>query len=101
MSKKPAFVLPSALEIDASGDALSLQYDGDVELEQTLGKPLGDVIVTGDLTLRIEKVTGTIRAGGRLVTEGAVDCDTIHGREVHLGKQDVKARAISADERIV
>jgi hypothetical protein len=101
-SNMPPFVLPAGVDVDLSGDALSIRYSGDVELEQTLGRTLGDVRSGGDLTVRMDSVhAGHLRSGGKLVITGKIDADHIHGREVHLGSADIKCRAISADERIV
>jgi hypothetical protein len=97
---KPAFILPAGLEIDV-GEVLSIGYEGDVVLEQSFGRTLGDIYAGGDLTIRLDTVTGSLRAGGKLIVEGKIDADTLHAREVILGKQDIKCRAISADERIV
>lgn len=102
MSKVSPFVLPRGLEIDLTGETMSIGYEGDVILENSLGRTLGDVFAGGDLVIRLPVANGALRANGRLVIEGdRIDADTIHGREVVLGHQDVRARAISADERIV
>lgn len=101
MSKSTPFVLPAGLEIDLSGDTLSIGYEGDVTLEQTLGKMLGDVYAGGDLIVKLEPVTGALRAAGKIVVDGRIDAQSLHGREVVLGKQEVRCRSISADERIV
>lgn len=101
MAKTPAFVLPAGLEIDLSGDTLSLGFDGDVQLEQSLGRNLADVYASGNLVVKLPLITGAVRAGGLVELDGKIECDVIHGREVVLGKQDIKCRAISADERIV
>lgn len=101
-SNMPPFVLPAGVDVDLSGDALSIRYSGDVELEQTFGRVVGDVRAGGDLTIRMDAIHAShLRSGGKLVVTGKIDADHIHGREVHLGSADVKCRAVSADERIV
>jgi len=97
---KPPFVLPAGLEIDF-GETLSIGYDGDITLEQSFDRPLGDVFAGGDLVVKLATVSGALKAGGRLTIEGKIDAQSLHGHEVILGKQDVKCRAISADDRIV
>jgi hypothetical protein len=101
MAKRSAFVLPAGLDIDLSGDTMSLSYDGDIVIENTLGKALGDIEATGDLTVRLPVINGNLRAGRKLVLRGRIEAKRLHGLEVHIGDEDVKARAISADGRIV
>jgi hypothetical protein len=100
MSKNSSFVLPAGVEIDLSGEVLSVGFEGDVHLEQSLGRSLGDVYAGGDLFVKLPTITGSLRSGGKMVLEGRVDADSLHGREIHLGRHDVKARAITADVRI-
>lgn len=97
---KRVFTLPEGLELDVQADRVDLTFDGDVEIEQSLGRRLGTIAATGDLTVKLEVVTGDLRAGGVLRVTGEVDAGHLHGREVVLGREGVKCRAISADERI-
>jgi hypothetical protein len=101
MSNPPPFVLPAGLAIELSGDVVSLAYSGAVHLQQTLGRTLGSVTAGGDVTLDLEVITGQIRSGGKVVANGRIEADTLHGREVVLGDADIRCRAISATERIV
>lgn len=94
------FVLPAGLDIEI-GETVTLRYDGDVRLEQSFGRPLGEVRATGDLTIALDHIQGRLHAGGILTLEGRIEAEILHGREVHIGKTDVKCRSISADERIV
>ncbi len=100
MPTSPAFVLSEAVEIELTEDTLNIKHDGDVVIEQTLGRTLGTVDVGGDLTIRLGTITGTLRAGGTLRLEGAVEADTLHGQNVVLGEAAVKCKAISADQAI-
>lgn len=94
------FVLPIGLDLQI-GETFSLHHDGDVELWQAFGRPIGKVEARGDVTLHLEVATGEIRAGGKLAIEGRVEAHLLHGEEVILGSGDVKATAISAEKRIV
>ena len=51
MPKPSPFTLPAGLQLDLQGDSLSLEYDGDVVLEQTMGRQLGSIKCGGDLIL--------------------------------------------------
>ncbi|MCA9493087.1 MAG: polymer-forming cytoskeletal protein [Myxococcales bacterium] len=98
---KTTFVLPAGLSLDLSGDQLDLRYDGDVELESTLGRAIATVEAGGNLTVRLDgPVTGDLRAGGALHVDGEVDAGHLHGSEVVLGKHTIKCRAISATHKI-
>ncbi|MFT4623783.1 MAG: hypothetical protein ACI8PZ_002439 [Myxococcota bacterium] len=100
MSERAAFVLPTGLDLDLAGDALSVRFDGDVTLETTLGRRLEHVEATGDITLDLPLVTGTVIAGGKLTIRGEVDASRLSGRHVEIGRQKVKCEAISAHHRI-
>ncbi len=98
----PPFILPVGLDLDLSDGKLSLTYAGDVQLDTLWGRKIGSIIVGGDLILRCdETVTGVLKAGGKLILTGKVDADTVQAREVHIGKQEVHCRSISATEKIV
>ncbi len=96
-----AFVLPADLGLTLTKNGFSLEHGGDVTLSQTLGKTLERVKVGGDLNLNLPLTTGIVYANGIVHITGDVDADTIYGREVHLEGGNVKARAISASERII
>ncbi len=101
MSKRPVFTLPATgLVMDLSGPDLTIEYDGDLVIEQTFGKTLKSARATGSLTVKLERVTGSLTAGGTLTVIGDIDADKLHGRQVVLDKQTIRARSISADERI-
>ncbi|MEZ4323208.1 MAG: hypothetical protein R3F61_37435 [Myxococcota bacterium] len=100
MPTSPAFVLSDAVEIELTEDTLNIKHDGDVVIEQTLGRTLGTVDAGGDLTIRLPVVSGTLRAGGVLTIQGRVDADTLHAHDIVLGEDDVKCKAISADASI-
>lgn len=96
-----AFVLPADLGLTLTKKGFSLEHDGDVTLGQTLGKALERVTAGGDLTLDLPSITGVVHANGIVRITGDVDADTIYGREVHIDSDNIKARAISASEKIV
>lgn len=101
MAQTSPFTLPAGVEIDARGETLSIRHDGDVILEQTMGLRLGEVECGGDLILRLDRVTGHLRAGGKLVTTATVEAEILQATEVHLGNTSIKAHAIAASRRIV
>ncbi len=101
MAKKSPFTLPADLSIDLQSADLSISYDGDVVLEQTLGRRLGSIRCGGDLILDLDEVGGTLEAGGKVVTSAAVNATLIKGAEVHLGGPTIKAKAIAATRKIV
>jgi hypothetical protein len=97
---KPVFRLPEGIRLDLTAGRVDIDYDGDVEIEHDLGLPLGSVRAGGDLTIKLPRVTGNLSAGGVLRVRGPVEGGTLHGREVVLGRQPVRCRAITADVRI-
>lgn len=101
MSKRPVFTLPATgLELEYSGNNLSIKFDGDLVIEQTLGKNLTRAEATGHLTVRLPKVNAELRAGGTLTVTGDIDGGKLHGKQVVLDRQNVKCASISALERI-
>jgi hypothetical protein len=101
MSKRPVFTLPATgLELEYSGNNLSIKFDGDLVIEQTLGKNLTKAEATGHLTVKLPKVNADLRAGGTLTVSGDVDGGKLHGKQVVLDRQNVKCVSISAVERI-
>lgn len=96
-----AFVLPADLGLTLSENGFSLEHSGDVTLGQTLGKTLERVTAGGDLTLDLANNTGIIHAKGIVRITGDVDAEIIYGREVHIDAENIRARAISASEKIV
>lgn len=100
MPKRPTFVLPTGLELDLSGNALSIRYDGDVRIEDVGARQIEEVHASGDLDVKVPKATGTLVAGGTLTISGDIDADHLHAREVVLGRQSIRCRAISASQRI-
>lgn len=101
MGKRPAFTLPEGLKLDITAERIAIEYDGDVEIEADLGRRLEGIKCSGDLTVKLAQVTGDLVSGGVLRVMGEIDSGVLHGREVVLGRQTIKCRAISADERIV
>jgi len=100
MPKSAAFTLPEGLEIDLSGDTLDIAYDGDIHIENDLGRPLGKVRAGGDLTVKLSKVTGDLEAKGEVHIKGEIDAIRLHGKTVVLGRQRTKCRTITADQTI-
>jgi hypothetical protein len=97
---RPVFRLPEGIRLDLAAGRIDIDYDGDVEIEHDLGLPLGTVRAGGDLTIKLGRVTGKLTAGGVLRVRGSVEATTLHAREVVLGRQPVRCRAITADQRI-
>lgn len=101
MSDITPFVLPDGANVSVGGNTLVLRHEGDVVLEQTLGRRLVRLESGGDVTLRVRRVTGAIRAAGLLTLEGDADCEELRGRVIELGAVEVRARAIVATEKVV
>jgi hypothetical protein len=98
----PLLHLTAEVDLDLSDPlAFDLRYPGSVALEQTFGRRVGELEVGGDLETRLEVLTGTVRAGGKMTIRGDVDAATLHARELHLAGGTIRARALSASERIV
>lgn len=100
MPKRPTFVLPAGLEIDLAEDTLSIRYDGDVRIEDTGDRTIDEIHAGGDLDLAVEVATGRLVAGGTLTISSEIQADHIHAREVILGRQKIRCKAISATQRI-
>lgn len=101
MGKRPTFRFPQGLKLDITAESISIEYDGDVEIEQDFGRRFQSIKAGGDLTVKIPKITGDLVAGGVLRVAGDIDGGgTLKGREVLLGRQNVRCRSIAADERI-
>jgi hypothetical protein len=100
MAKRPTFEIPDGITLDLTETSLSIKYDGSIRLTQTLGRDIGDIDAAGDVELKLDKVVGTIRAGGTLTIKGEVDATSLHAREIILGRKSIRCRAISATERI-
>lgn len=100
MSKRPTFVLPAGLELELTDGAMSIRYDGDVRIEDTGGRQIEEIHAGGDLDLKVDKINGRLVAGGTLTLSGDIDAEHLHAREVVLGRQSVRCKAISATQRI-
>lgn len=102
MASHPPLHISADLELDLSDPhSLTVRYPGDVHLSQTFGRPLAGAQVGGDLTLDLPTVTGTCVAQGVLKTHSRVDAIRLTGRELHLSGTEIRARALSASERIL
>lgn len=102
MASRPVVHLPRDLELDLSDPhSLTLRYPGDVHLSQTFGRPLAGAQVGGDLVLDLPRVTGTCVAQGAIRTDSDIDAIRLTGRELHLSGGEIRARALSATERIL
>ena len=93
------FHLPAGVELDLGDDTLSIKFDGDVTVENTLGRKLGNVEAGGDLVVATD-ANGTLSAGGKLVLKGRVEAEIVRGGVVHLEGGSVKARSVSATSAI-
>ncbi len=100
MAKRPAFSLPPGLKLELTDTKMSIEFDGDINLDQDLGRTIDEIRATGDITVKLDKVTGKLFAGGTLTVMGEVAAERLHGAEVILGRQTILCRAITADKRI-
>jgi hypothetical protein len=101
MSDVTPFVLPKGTSLAVGGNSLVVRHDGDIVMEQTLGRRLSRIEAGGDLTLRCSPITGVLHAVGTLTTEGDVDAQEIRAESVYIGPGDVRARAIIGTKRVV
>lgn len=67
---------------------------------------MGRIQAGGDILLRMDNIQGTIIAGGRLIINGNVDAEWLHGTEIHISRRVfqesvVRAKYITALKRIV
>jgi hypothetical protein len=101
MSSVTPFVLPKGTSLAIGGNSLVVRHDGDIVMEQTLGRRLSRVEAGGDLTLRCSPITGVLHAAGVLTTEGDVDAQELRAEVIHIGPGDVRARAIVGTKKVV
>ncbi|TVQ92181.1 MAG: hypothetical protein EA397_07415 [Deltaproteobacteria bacterium] len=98
----PPLHIPADLDLDLSNElTIDLRYPGSVTLEQTFGRRISEIDIGGDLELRLTTVHGTCRAGGSLRLSGNVDAVHLHGAVVVIEGSSIRARSISASERII
>lgn len=100
MAKSPAFVLADGLDLNLDDNHLSIDHSGDVVLEQTLGRDLGVVRSGGDLTVRLERITGTLIAAGTLRVTGNVAAASLQGARIIVESAEITCKAISATQSI-
>ena len=98
--KRSAFVLPEGLDLEITDGTLAIRFEGDVRLENNLGREIDEIIASGNVDLKLDTVQGTISAGEKLTVEGAVDGVLLQGRNVVLGNDPITCTAISATESI-
>lgn len=102
MAKKK-FVLPDDVEIDLTGGNLSIRFDGDVVLHQSLGARIGTIEASGNVELHLAEIHGTILSGGKISFPVAtkVDAERIVGRDVDLTSgASLKVKAVQASKTI-
>jgi hypothetical protein len=96
MGEGLSFRLPKSLEIDLSGDSITLRHDADIHIEQTLGRQIDTIAGEQNVTVSIPRITGTIIAAGDIRLEGAVEAKLIYGRHVVITADSIKCTAIAA-----
>ena len=84
MASSNAFSLPAGVDLSVDDGTLHVRFDGDVTLEQSMGLELGTVEAGGDLHIALERITGSLTAGGTLSLQGAVDASSVHAPDVSL-----------------
>lgn len=75
----PTFSLPAGLSLSTEGGRLNLHFEGDLDLQSTLGLPIDRVEATGAVRVRVPVAGGTVVAGTHARFDG--DC----GSEVRCG----------------
>ncbi|TNE88827.1 MAG: hypothetical protein EP330_13315 [Deltaproteobacteria bacterium] len=81
---KARFTLPAGVDLSVADDKLNVRYDGDVSLEQSMGLELGTVEAGGDLHIALERITGSLKAGGSISLEGTIDAESISAPSLSL-----------------
>jgi len=100
MAKRPTFEIPDGISLELTDKTLSILYEGNVRLTQTLGREIEEIVAAGDVELKLDKVTGAIRAGGTLTIKGEIEARSLHAKEIILGRKPIRCQAISATDRI-
>lgn len=100
MAKPAPFSLPKGVEFDVSGGKLVVKHAGDVTISTTLGNALASVEAGGDLTIELDKVTGVLVAGGKLLIKGDVQATSLRADTIVLESGSISAKAISASSSI-
>lgn len=100
MNDRAPLRLPTGARVEVGDGTLELHHDGDVVLEQTLGRRLVRLDAAGDVTLRGFTATGALLAGGTLRLEGPIDAEELRADIVEIGDVDTTARAIVATTRV-
>ncbi len=101
MADRSLLRLPTDTHLVVGEDTLVVRHDGDVELEQSLGRRLVRLEAGGDATLRNFRATGTLRAGGKLSILTPADLDDAMGDIVEIGDVDFTARTVVATTRVI
>ncbi len=101
MADRSLLRLPTDTHLVVGEDTLVVRHEGDVELEQSLGRRLVRLEAGGDATLRNFRATGTLRAGGKLAILTPADLDDAMGDIVEIGDVDFTARTVVATTRVI
>lgn len=94
------FVLPDGVEIEISGEDLTLRYDGDIVLSSSIKPYRMSVHAGGDLVISCDTRLGTLSAGRQVFLSGRLEAERVHGRYVVIDTGSVSCRAISATHSI-
>ncbi|MBN2798089.1 MAG: hypothetical protein JXX28_03000 [Deltaproteobacteria bacterium] len=90
----------NGVHLRTDGGTLTLEVEGDLTLDSTLGLPLGRVRATGDLSLNTRATALELIAGGTLWIAEGVETRVLQGRSVVLVAGEVKADAVCATDEI-
>ena len=99
---RPAFVVPEGLVLSSESGGFSVEYDGDIILNASLGQPLvrvrsrsGDVVLGTDVEVQeVSAPRGSVRGDGRLkaraivarelVVDGDLEADGVFAQSVRI-----------------
>ena len=86
MSKPDAFVLPAGLHLESSSQGYTIEYDGDVVLNSSLGQRIHRVTSrAGDVTIHVDADLDEISApAGAVTVSGRLRASRVTGRSVTL-----------------
>ena len=111
---RPAFVVPEGLTLSTESGGFSIEYDGDVILNASLGQPLvrvrsrsGDVVLGTNVEVQeVSAPRGSVRGDGRLkaraivardlVVDGDLQADGVFAQSVRV-TGDLTAERVTAE----
>ena len=98
MTSPTPFLLPADIRLTVVEGRICVTHTGDVRLEQSLGRPLGEVDAAGDLTVAMPRIEGRLRSKQTLTCQGEVRADVLEAQRIRLEGPRCHARVVKATE---